>query len=224
MHDEGNQDKSDEHEQRNGDNGGSSSPRQHPVTIDYADLYDRLEAFLERMNVPMSDVDDIRQDVFLDIIGRGTLAQVGADLFAAYASRAGARAVYKWRRSVQRRLALQDRYAREKRSVEQQCAPDSEELYADREVMSFLRATVQRLPKKLRDVFVAREDELRSTAEVAELFQLPIGTVKSRLLQAWAIIAERAMCSGLAHAGVEVPERRKRRRARPKRRRGERRD
>lgn len=59
-----------------------------------------------------------------------------------------------------------------------------------------LRAALDRLPPHYRDVVVLRQFEERSVAEVAEIMEIPEGTVKTYLHR-----AKRALAKELAHYG-----------------------
>ena len=63
-------------------------------------------------------------------------------------------------------------------------APNPEELYTDGELRDILRNELQKLQPKLRVVFVLRDIEEMSTHETAEILQLTVVAVKSRLCRA----------------------------------------
>ena len=59
------------------------------------------------------------------------------------------------------------------------------------ETRAVMAEGLRRLPVELRDVFVLRDIERRSTAEVAELLELPPAVVKSRLHRARIALRDR---------------------------------
>ena len=63
-------------------------------------------------------------------------------------------------------------------------APNPEELYKDGELQDILRNELQKLQPTLRVVFVLRDIEEMSTQETAEILQLTVVAVKSRLCRA----------------------------------------
>jgi RNA polymerase sigma-70 factor (ECF subfamily) len=70
-------------------------------------------------------------------------------------------------------------------------APDPEQNYNQAELAGILRKTIQGLPPGFRIVFVLRDVEGLSTQETAEMLDLSIPAVKSRLLRARLQLRER---------------------------------
>jgi len=62
--------------------------------------------------------------------------------------------------------------------------PLTEQLYAAKEIQAHIQLALQKLPKKLSAVIVLREIEALSYEEIAEVLQISIGTVKSRIARA----------------------------------------
>lgn len=71
-----------------------------------------------------------------------------------------------------------------------------EELLTD-EVRKYVRKFVDALPDKLRTVIILREVEDFSYEEIAEMLNIPIGTVRSRLFNARQFIKQRLIRQGL---------------------------
>lgn len=71
-----------------------------------------------------------------------------------------------------------------------------EELLTD-EVRKYVRKFVDALPDKLRTVIILREVEDYSYEEIAEILNIPIGTVRSRLFNARQFIKQRLIRQGL---------------------------
>ncbi|MBC7195922.1 MAG: sigma-70 family RNA polymerase sigma factor [Deferribacterales bacterium] len=72
-----------------------------------------------------------------------------------------------------------------------------EELLTD-EMRKYVRKFVDALPDKLRAVIILREVEDFSYEEIAEMLNIPIGTVRSRLFNARQFIKQRLIRQGLA--------------------------
>lgn len=74
----------------------------------------------------------------------------------------------------------------------------------DEELRKYVRRYVDSLPSKLRTVIILREVEEMSYEEIAEMLNIPIGTVRSRLFNARQIIKERLIKQGLADGLYKV--------------------
>jgi len=74
----------------------------------------------------------------------------------------------------------------------------------DEEMRRYVRKYVESLPSKLRTVIILREVEDLSYEEIAEILNIPIGTVRSRLFNARQIIKERLIKQGLADGLYKV--------------------
>ena len=148
--------------------------------------YGSVARLLRRFGVPTTQLDDAAQEVFwvasrrlLDIVpGKETTFLYGVAL----------------------RVALNE--ARKKRSVPAQCdideladladqAPSPEAQLDLRQSRELLDAVLQSLPMELRTVFVLRDVEGLSNAEVAEVLELSIAAVKSRLHRARIALRDR---------------------------------
>ena len=70
-------------------------------------------------------------------------------------------------------------------------SPNPEQLYGQAELGDILKKTIQGLPPGFRTVFVLRDVEGLSTEETAEMLELSIPAVKSRLLRARLQLRER---------------------------------
>jgi RNA polymerase sigma-70 factor (ECF subfamily) len=68
-----------------------------------------------------------------------------------------------------------------------------ESILAKRSEAAMLRATVESLPEPFRDTLVLRELEELSYKEIAQLTNVPIGTVMSRIARARTMLAELLM-------------------------------
>ncbi|HET7872550.1 MAG TPA: sigma-70 family RNA polymerase sigma factor [Terriglobales bacterium] len=70
-------------------------------------------------------------------------------------------------------------------------SPNPEQIYGQSELGDILRKTIQGLPPGFRTVFVLRDIEGLSTEETAEMLDLSVPAVKSRLLRARLQLRER---------------------------------
>jgi len=133
---------------------------------------------LRRIGVPASDADDAAQQVFIAVSQR--IPDIRADAERAFlfstALHVGARA----RRSRGRK--------REEFGVELEHqvdpAPSQEELLDRQRAREMLDVMLEEMPLELRVVFVLYEIEQLTSVEIAEIVEVPVGTVASRLRRA----------------------------------------
>lgn len=117
---------------------------------------------------------------------------------------------YPWLKRIALNLAL-NHFERAKRVMDVESEEDEtsfferipdgespEELLVKEELKRYVRMYVDSLPDKLRVVVVLREIEDMSYEEIAEMTNIPIGTVRSRLFNARQIIKDRLINQGLA--------------------------
>jgi len=117
---------------------------------------------------------------------------------------------YPWLKRIALNLAL-NHFERAKRVMDVENEEDEtsyferipdgespEELLVKEELKRYVRMYVEALPDKLRVVVVLREIEDMSYEEIAEMMNIPIGTVRSRLFNARQIIKDRLINQGLA--------------------------
>ncbi|TCK62613.1 RNA polymerase sigma factor [Seleniivibrio woodruffii] len=79
-----------------------------------------------------------------------------------------------------------------------------EELTLKEELHRYVRNYVDSLPDKLRVVIVLREVEDMSYEEIADMMNIPLGTVRSRLFNARQIIKDRLINQGLADGMYQI--------------------
>ena len=133
---------------------------------------------LRRIGVPASDADDAAQQVFIAVSQR--IQDIRKDAERAFlfstALHVGARA----RRSRGRK--------REDFGVELEQhvdpAPSPDELLDRQRARELLDVMLEEMPLELRVVFVLYEIEQLTSVEIAELIEVPVGTVASRLRRA----------------------------------------
>ncbi|HEY6971515.1 MAG TPA: sigma-70 family RNA polymerase sigma factor [Candidatus Angelobacter sp.] len=98
------------------------------------------------------------------------------------------------RRRTDRTVSIDEDVETEEGSMPREVAdwsPNPEQLYGQSELSDILKKTIQGLPPGFRTVFVLRDVEGLSTEETAEMLDLSIPAVKSRLLRARLQLRER---------------------------------
>ncbi|WP_022851861.1 RNA polymerase sigma factor [Limisalsivibrio acetivorans] len=117
---------------------------------------------------------------------------------------------YPWLKRIALNLAL-NHFEKEKRVLDVENDEDDtnffeniaggetpEEFSLKEEMRRYVRQFVEALPDRLRVVVLLREVEDMSYEEISEMLNIPLGTVRSRLFNARAIIKERLIKQGLA--------------------------
>jgi RNA polymerase sigma-70 factor (ECF subfamily) len=131
---------------------------------------------VRRLGVPAADADDAAQEVF--VVAAKKLGSIEADRERAFLFGTAAR-VASTRRRTRRRHPEDPAETLDARPLEGDMSPE------DRLERSQARALLQRIldgmSEDQRAVFVLAELEETSVREIAELLELPLGTVSSRL-------------------------------------------
>jgi len=96
-----------------------------------------------------------------------------------------------WRLALDRRRSAGRRERREQVTPDASPPPTVEDLAASREFQARVERAMDELPEKLRVVLVLAGIEGHDLAEVAQLLDVPEGTVKSRLFHARKKMAEK---------------------------------
>ncbi len=139
----------------------------------------RIYRLLRHLGVPFGDVDDATQQVFLILSNK--LCEVSPGREQAFLSSTAVRIAWRWRRTHRRRKEAGDD---EHLAL---CPADghSPELQLENaEAARLLLDVLEKLPEKAREVFVLFEIEEFTLREIAEILDLPQGTVTSRLRSA----------------------------------------
>ncbi len=123
---------------------------------------------------------------------------------------------YPWLKRIALNIAL-NHFEKEKRVMDVETEDDEtsffenigsgespEELTLKEELHRYVRSYVDSLPDKLRVVIVLREVEDMSYEEIAEMMNIPLGTVRSRLFNARQIIKDRLINQGLADGMYQI--------------------
>jgi RNA polymerase sigma-70 factor (ECF subfamily) len=144
-------------------------------------LYDRhaprLLVFLERMLGDASRAEDICQEAFLRLWRKADMFDPRRGSFSSWLYRAAANLAFN-------RLSLRSSKETTLEGAEEllDSSPDQPwEKIQQEERREMLRAAIQRLSPADRAILELRHLEERSVAEVAEILDIPEGTVKSRV-------------------------------------------
>ena len=136
---------------------------------------------VRRLGVSEAACDDAAQHVF--IVAADRLEQIPPGKERAFLLGTACRVAANARRTQARRPEVNDdeRLTREKHP-----SPDPEQLLQMKQMRELLDELLARLSDDLRTVFVLFELERLSSADIAEMLGIPIGTVASRLRRARA--------------------------------------
>ena len=141
--------------------------------------FDFIWRSLRGLGVPAASVDDAAQQVFLTASQKLAAITLGSERSFLFATARGIAS--NARRSEQRNRELPDEEALVRRA---DTAPDPEQVAASSQARRILDRILDRLAEDLRTVFLLYELEGQTTAEIAVLLDVPMGTVASRLRRA----------------------------------------
>jgi len=141
------------------------------------DHLDAVVRTLAKLGVAGSMLDDAAQQVFVIATGKLETIEVGRE--RPYLLGIAVRVASHSRRTVQRR-----RESPLDELAMPQAAPLPDQLLDERRAYALLEAIVADLPDGMREAFVLFEIEELSAGEVAELLEIPVGTVASRVRRA----------------------------------------
>ena len=145
--------------------------------------YDFLWRGLRRLGVPEGDVDDALQTVFVTADRKLREVEVGRE--RSYLFGIAVRVASNARRTDARKRKVFDDASLDDFDV---ADPARDEL----EMRDLLERALEPLSMELRTVFVLFELDEMTAAEIAELLDVPLGTVSSRLRRAREIFSARA--------------------------------
>jgi RNA polymerase sigma-70 factor (ECF subfamily) len=153
----------------------------------FRDHYARLWRLVAHMGAARKNIDDIVQDSFITASRRHDDIREGCEwsFLVGAALRIGAN--YRVRASARREVSEP-----EPLELELSPLPDAEQLLIAKRLRQELDQALAALPDAQRAVFVLYELEGFSAPEIAELLELPLGTVASRLGRARAKFSESA--------------------------------
>jgi RNA polymerase sigma-70 factor (ECF subfamily) len=130
-----------------------------------------------------ADAEEVAQDAFARAFRKFRQLR-DRDRFRAWLTR------MTWRLAIDRQRADRRRMARESSSTPRCPGPTTEDMAVARERSNHVWLAIDKLPDKLRLVIVLSAIEGHDTKEVADLLEIPEGTVKSRLFAARKRLAE----------------------------------
>ena len=149
--------------------------------------FDYVWRLLRRLGVREASVDDAAQQVFLTLSAK--LSQVAHGKERAFLTGTAFRVASNQRRGERRSSEL---LAEEPIARAVDPTPTPEELLDASRQRAWLDRTLDRLPIELRAVLVLFELEDLTAPEIAQLLELPVGTVASRLRRARQLFQEAA--------------------------------
>jgi RNA polymerase sigma-70 factor, ECF subfamily len=139
---------------------------------------------LRTYGVPEADVDDGVQQVCLVLVDKLDRIEPAAE--RAFVFRTAQRIASRSRRTRERRHEVSDDHAGHPED-----ALDPERLADERQALDLLGRILESMDEELREVFVLHEVEDLTMAVIAEMLQIPSGTVASRLRRAREHFEER---------------------------------
>lgn len=145
------------------------------VERDYAFVW----RFLRHLGVPENQVDDAAQTVIARVLGREAVVRTGVE--RAYLMKTALHVSYEYRRGKQRAAS---RTAEIDIDCVSHDAPAPDEALVLRRQRALLDAALDQLPGDLRAAFTLFELEDLSFTEIAEVLDVPRGTVASRIRRA----------------------------------------
>lgn len=141
------------------------------------------------------DAEDVVQDAFIKAYRNLAQFQGNSKFYTWLVRIAVNEALMKLRRrKTAKTVSLDEDVNTEEGSMPREVAdwsPNPEQLYDQSELGEILQKTIQALPESFRTVFVLRDIEGMSTEETAEMLNLSVPAVKSRLLRARLQLRER---------------------------------
>lgn len=130
---------------------------------------------VRRLGIPELDADDVTQEAFCVAGHRISDIEPGKERSFLYS--AAVRVAANARRARRRRQNAYDGFERAPRDS----VPQPDELNGQREARAALDEILESLPDDLREVLILHELEELGIQEAAELLNIPVGTVGSRL-------------------------------------------
>jgi RNA polymerase sigma-70 factor, ECF subfamily len=158
--------------------------------------YDRnIFRIAQHITQNREDAEDVVQDAFLKAYENLDQFQGNSKFYTWLVRIAVNESLMKLRRrKTSKTVSMDEDVETEEGSMPREFAdwsPNPEQQYGQSELGDILRKTIQGLPASFRTVFVLRDVEGLSTEETAEMLDLSIPAVKSRLLRARLQLRER---------------------------------
>ncbi len=159
-------------------------------------MYDRrVFRIANHITQNREDAEDVVQDAFLKAYTNIDRFQGNSKFYTWLVRIAVNEALMKLRkRKTSRTVSMDEEVETDEGSIPREFAdwsPNPEQMYGQDETAEILKKTIQGLPPTFRTVFVLRDVENLSTEETAQMLDLSVPAVKSRLLRARLQLRER---------------------------------
>ena len=141
--------------------------------------FDTLWRLVARLGVAGHSIDDVVQDTFIAASRRRADIRDGQERRFLMGTAVRLSSNYRKRSHVRHEVSGEARL-----ELEPSALPDAEHLLIEKHFRSLLDAALATLPDAHREIFVLYELEGFSSAEIAEMLGVPLGTVASRLARA----------------------------------------
>lgn len=164
--------------------GSISDVTQRRLRSAIVEHYDFVWRTLRRLGVPRDSIEDAAQQVLLVLARRMLEVRSGSE--RAFMGATAVRVAADARKKQARRREELDPVAI---AASVSDAPSVEELLDQERARELLDVVLGRMPDEVRTVFIFFELEDMTTATIAELLGLPLGTVASRLRRARQLFA-----------------------------------
>lgn len=153
---------------------------------------------LRRLGVPEAGADDAVQQVFM--VAARRLEEIDARRERQYLLGIALRVASDARHALQRRreVPMGDSREVERHVSESETVPLAEQLVDEKRARAVLASFLERMPTELREAFVLFELEEMAAPAVAEILDIPAGTVASRVRRAREFIRQQLS----RHAGL----------------------
>ncbi len=159
--------------------------------------YDRVHGICRRIAGSTRDADDACQEAMIKIV-RNLPTFDGRSSFSTWAYRIATNAALDELRKRQRRPAL---HAVEDDLMREPVDPTGEEHIRGIDDREAIDAALATLPEEFRTAVVLRDVGDLDYAEIAEVLETPIGTVKSRIARRRRLLADRLRPTGPQETG-----------------------
>ncbi len=161
------------------------------TVLRYLDAAYNLARWLTRND---QDAEDVVQEAYLRALSSFDSFQIGRD-GRAWLLKIVRNTCYTWMRQ-NRRHEVATHFDDNARETVAATWPDPESALLQKASAQLLRETIEAIPFEYREVLVMRELEELSYKEIAQILEIPLGTVMSRLSRGRSELAERLCETG----------------------------
>jgi RNA polymerase sigma-70 factor (ECF subfamily) len=165
-----------------------------PVSLTEEEIFrefaPRIYNLTRRMLGNDADAEDATQDVFVQVLRKLPTFR-GESAFSTWLYRIAVNTAlsYRRKRAIRKTYSLVEPFQEfadngEHRSLVRRWAAGPEQLALDREAHQLIENAIGQLPEMYRDVYVLADVEGLSNADIAEMLELSVAAVKSRLHRA----------------------------------------